>query len=251
MQKKQENNRRARLRVFAKDISSFLIDLIFPNRCPVCDGFLAYNELICKSCIESLPYITKPYCERCGKHECICEIQKVYYNNCFSFVYYAGKSRHAIMNLKLKGGLNFAKYFAKKSATLLDEKGITDTIDLVTFVPMTRKKQGVRGYNQAQAFAKYVCENAGLQKPLSLLAKTDSTLLQHTLSAKDRKKRAGKAFAIKDNTPDLSGKTVLLCDDVITTGSTLNSCARALKENGVHKIICLAIANTRYQKSEN
>lgn len=251
MHKESKRGKAVQVKRLAKDISSFLIDLVFPNRCPVCNGFLAYNELICGSCIESLPYITKPYCEKCGKHECVCKKQNVHYDSCFSFVYYAGRVRNAVMNLKLNGGLHFAEYFARKAATLLEEKGIKDAIDIVTFVPMTRKKQGERGYNQAYEFAKYVSENAHLPKPVPLLEKTDNTLVQHSLSAKDRKSRAEKAYALRSGTPDLSGKTVLLCDDVITTGSTLNSCSRVLKDNGVRKVVCLAIANTRHQKSEN
>lgn len=233
-------------------IYKFFIDILYPNRCPVCDSFIGYDKLICEKCIKQLPYIEEEYCIKCGKHDCICGKHKIYYDKCLSFIYYEGKGKDGIMNLKLKCGINFAEYFAEKAVTDLDERGLLSQIDFITATPTTKGKLQERGYNQAFEFAKHISKLCDIKASENFLVKTDSELNQHELSSAERKSRSFKAYALSSKAPSLSGKTILLCDDVITTGSTLNACAKILKKAGAERVICVAIANTNhYSKNKN
>lgn len=222
---------------------SFLLDLIFPNKCPCCNKIIKWNALICENCIEKFPVKEKNICIRCGKPNCICD-SKPNYDYCITSTYYDGVIKKGIINFKLKNGTNFGDYFSRDLIHLLNENNLSKKIDVVTAVPMAKSKRKKRGYNQAEVLAKYIAK--GINKPIvnNLLQKSDKTLTQHKLSYRERIKSVVGAF--KENQKyDLNGKTVLLCDDVITSGATLNECSAMLKKLGAKSIICAVIATTK------
>lgn len=231
-------------------IYKFLIDILYPNRCSVCGCFIPYDKLICQKCLSELPFIEEPYCESCGKHICKCE-SGIIYDKCFSFVYYDGKGKDGILSLKLNNGVGFAEYFADFAKVALEQKGLLSEIDVITAVPATREKLKERGYNQAYEYAKYISRCCKIKASDKLLIKTDNALKQHELSSAQRRERSFKAYAMNDKAADINGRTILLCDDVITTGSTLNACAKLLKEAGAKRVICVVIANRKYTKENN
>ena len=146
--------------------------------------------------------------------------------------------------LKERHGTGFAEYFAIKAAEYLKENGLSDKIDIITSVPVTKRKMRETGYNHAHIYAKMIHRPTGIRVNGKLLIKTDKTLVQHDLSAEERKQRAAKAFRFICDENLVRGKTVLLCDDILTTGSTLSYCAKALKQAGAQNVICCTIAIT-------
>lgn len=226
-------------------VCKFIADIFFPNRCPMCDGFIKYDSLLCEKCKAEIEFIISPYCEKCGKENCCCD-EKRYYDNSYSIAYYSGGVKHGILNLKINNGVNFAEYMAVKAIEILKKKSDVQGIDIITAVPMSKRSATTRGYNQAYVFAKLL--SGYLKKPCSdkLLKKSNDRLVQHKLNRVERKEQVKGAFLLCDNSPQIKGKTILLCDDVITTGSTLNECSRVLKEAGAKKIICITIASTRF-----
>ena len=112
--------------------------------------------------------------------------------------------------------------------------------DAVTYVPMTAQAKKRRGYNQAQLLAQNFCDILNLPPPETLLKKVKETQRQEKLGKRERKENLIAAFAA---TCDLHGKTVLLIDDIKTTGATLNECAKALKKKGATKVVCLTVAS--------
>lgn len=225
-------------------VEAFLLDIFFPNKCPVCDKDIGYDELICRDCEKQLEFIGDNFCPRCGQIKCICEREKLYYDGCFSFIYYKDAGKSGVLALKERHGTGFAEYFAIKAAEYLKENGLSDKIDIITSVPVTKRKMRETGYNHAHIYAKMIHRHTGIPVNGKLLIKTDQTLVQHDLSAEERKQRAAKAFRFIGNEDFVRGKTVLLCDDIITTGSTLSYCAKALKQAGAQNVICCTIAIT-------
>ena len=225
-----------------KEIFRFLTDLLFPNRCPCCNKFISWNKLICENCISKFPEVKVPICIKCGKADCICNT-KPQYDYCIVATYYDGIIKNGIVNFKLKNGVNFAEYFSKKLAQLLKTNNLSKSIDIVTAVPMTRQKRIERGYNQSEVLAKYISRS--LNKPLAnnIIKKKNKKLTQHKLTYLERKEFVKGSF-IADESYDLKGKTVLLCDDVITSGATLNECAKMLRKLGANKVICAVISST-------
>lgn len=227
----------------------YFIDLIFPNRCPCCGKFIKYDELICKDCMDELPIMDKYICEKCGKPECIC-YKKLSYDRCYVTSFYEGKMRDGIINLKYKNAINLAEFFCPLIVKKIKQANLVSKIDIITGVPMTSSSLAVRQYNQANEIASIISQL--INKPCSkkVLKKNFNNVSQHTLSSKDRHNATIGLYSLT-NKVSVRGKTILLCDDVITTGSTLNECAKVLKQGGAEYVICVALATTDIKRAEN
>ncbi|MGN0594996.1 MAG: ComF family protein [Hominimerdicola sp.] len=230
-------------------VCKFLLDIIYPNRCPVCHKVIKWNELICHKCEESLPFIDIDLCEKCGKDVCLDHVL-LNFDCVYTVIRYEGSGRDGVINLKSKNGLNFAEYFAEKLYEVLLDREVADKIDVITAVPMFKRKKQERGYNQAEILADFLSERLNKPTDYRLLKRHDTEFAQHELSQSQREEFAEKSYYINEKHKDINGKTILLCDDVYTTGATMNKCSALLKEMGAKKVICVAIATTLLKKSD-
>lgn len=215
--------------------ASYWLDWIYPNKCSVCGKIIDWNKYICCECESKFEFL-----ENHRIHKDINEYDKAY-----ALMEYKGKAVDAIHNLKWDNNLGFAKYGAQKLGDYFISIGLDREIDCVCYVPMYRKKQIIRGYNQAEKIAYYLSKK--LSKPLLkgvLIHK--KSVSQHMLSAAERFKNAENSFDIKSNI-NMGGKNVLLCDDIITTGATINKCSRLLKSAGCGNIYAVAICATELE----
>lgn len=223
----------------------FLLDLFFPNRCPFCDKFIPWNKLACDRCIDALESTGEEYCTVCGKSPCQCGKKKNVYDRCFSACYYEGTARKGIISLKSNMGVNAATLFAD----MIYKKILTSGIryDLIVPVPMSKKKQLSRGYNQAEIFAKALGERLNVPVKSNVLIKVDSEIEQHTLNSEERAENVKHQFST-DSKISLENKNVILCDDVMTTGSTINYCAGLLKKMGAKSVTVAVCTVTKRSK---
>ncbi len=216
----------------------WLIDLIAPNRCPFCDEFLPYNALVCDECEKELEsvYTKEKCCGHCGKKHCMCSEIEAYYSKCYSACFYENLAKRGVHNLKFYSSINAGVYFADVIHSKLDEDKAFDKIDYAIPVPMNKKRLAIRGYNQAKIIANRIVKGTDIAVLDNILARRYSKKAQHTLSAQDRAKAAKEQYYALDSKV-IFGKTILLCDDVMTTGSTVNACAKVLVENGAKEVI--------------
>jgi ComF family protein len=112
---------------------------------------------------------------------------------------------------------------------------------------MAKKNKSERGYNQAEVLAKFISKE--INKPFNnkILKKIKKDLSQHKLTYTERREAVKGAYDINFSNY-IKGKTVLICDDVITSSATLNECSRILKQHGARKVICAVIATTNKLK---
>ncbi len=226
-------------KTFLKNCKAFLLDIFFPNRCPFCDEIIKWDETVCDDCRENLVPACEMICHKCGNPNCTCEEQRNY-DNVYAALFFDDENvSNAIYEFKRTGMSNIAMYTAENVCKYIDKA------DLVTGVPMGRRKQRNRGHNQADILAKCIGEYLDIEYKCNLLYKIDTEEEQHHFSEAERKERVKDLFYCGD--ADLSGKTIILCDDVMTTGSTLNRCAELLKEMGADKVIVCACAVTRLE----
>lgn len=149
---------------------------------------------------------------------------------------YDGVIKQAIMNFKYNG----RKYIAKPLAQFMEADDRWN-IDFVTFVPITEKKKRKRGYNQSEELARHFCNRTGLQLRGDILTKVRDTDSQTKLTREQRRANLKGAFKAMER---IKGLSVLLIDDVITTGSTALECAHMLKRAGAKRVYVLAVAAT-------
>lgn len=162
--------------------------------------------------------------------------------------YYEGDIRHSILLFKFYKAVYLAKQFGRTLAVKLHWEG-PQVIDYVTWVPVSPLRKFTRGYDQAELLAKAVGKELGV-KPVKLLRKTRHRPPQSSLNSSDARKAnilgAYKTIPYRN----LEGKTVLLIDDVFTTGSTTNECAKTLRFSGAKEVHCAVIAAVKEHKNK-
>lgn len=225
---------------------AFLLDIVFPNRCPFCGDFIMWDRHICVKCDEKLIKANDTICRKCGYDKCVCG-KAVHYDTAFaSFFYNEEFVSSAIYSFKETGEMNIAEYTVNDIVLRMKRENISKP-DIIVPVPMSRKKRRKRGHNQAELLAR--CIGKTLDRPVrsDILFKYDTKDEQHLHSAEERKERVKTLFY--SGKVDLSGMTVMLCDDVMTTGATINECALLLKQLGAESVISAVCAVTRLEKT--
>lgn len=211
---------------------------------------------LCEDCLNEMTWANRKTCRVCGKpleswypaelcSECL--VTPAYYERGVTCFLYTGGARAMIKDLKYHGKVHNARVFGK----ILADKLIFEELDfdVCTPVPMYRKKEYDRGYNQASLIAQYTAEN--LRKPFAprVLVRTRMTVPMSTLSGAERRKNVRGAFTVpEDQKRWIQNRTVLLVDDIYTTGATMNECARELRKAGAARVFIATLASGRNQR---
>lgn len=221
-----------------------LIGLLFPPHCALCGGPLDRLGLLCPACEAGLPELAGPRCRRCGEllseaalDLCLrCGTTDRAIDRFGALGPYDGGWGELVRALKFDGEAAVGRFLARRLADWVRTNAV-DGFDLITFVPMSPADRRVRGFNQAERLARGVAKH--LRRPACrTLAKVRATSPQARLSAAQRRTNLRGAFrAVR-----YGGERVLLVDDICTTGSTAEECARALKRGGYASVTVLAVA---------
>ncbi len=222
-------------------VSRFLLDLAFPNRCPCCDAFIAWDRIICGKCHRGIEPVFDRTCHRCGKETCICS-EELFYDMAAVPFRYETLVREGILSLKRGNNRNFGEYSGRILADIIKNDFSGTGFDMVIPVPMSEASFRRRGYNQAEIIASEISGVLGIPVSEGILVKNSTEKSQHFLRRNERLKNIG---ALKIRRTDLKGQNIILCDDVITTGSTVNRCAQLLKASGAGTILVAAAAESK------
>ncbi len=219
-------------------LSAFL-DLLYPPRCPAC-GRLT-GELLCPACLVKLESIRGPICGRCGRprsissHSCPdCAGEQPYFSSARSAWVFAGPGRELIYDFKYRNNTRLAEALAKELLPFVTSH------DVVSWVPLARSKKWARGYNQAELLGRRLARLTG-RPAVAFLKRIRRTADQSRLSPAERRKNVSRAFAVRRGT-SVTGLSVLLVDDVLTTGATASECARVLVESGATTVHVVTLA---------
>lgn len=232
---------------------AFMLDILFPNRCPFCSEFIRWDRFICESCRKKLTSTNGLICRHCGSVACLCgkEDKILWYDAVFGSFFFDDENVNvggAIYRFKHTGEENIAAAAAEELYQRLTAEG-AEKQDIVVPVPMGKKKQRQRGHNQAEIFARCIGRYLGIPVKSDILYKYDTKDEQHAHSASERSERVAGLFYAES--ADLSGMRVIICDDVMTTGATINECARLLKDLGAESVIAAVCAVTRLDSQKN
>lgn len=222
-----------------------LLSLLFPESCYACDGAMARGEkYICTSCNIKLPY-TNYHVH--GATE-LNPLQKRFWGKvpvrfAFSYLLFVPKGRvqRILHKLKYKGAKELGVHLGNRYGALLSDHYYAEQFDLIVPVPLHKYKMRRRGYNQSAYFGKGLSESMNVAfKPDALLRSID-TGTQTRKNRLDRWQNVEHVFQVKDP-ESIKGKHILLVDDVLTTGATLEACAVALLAGGATEVSVAAIA---------
>ena len=211
-----------------------LIRLLYPVRCMCCSEILREDAVLslCDECLKTLP--------KCGKG--FYRTPKLpYIDGLFAAFYYENGIDRAVQTMKFNGQPRLAEAFAYLLLEEYLKAPALPRIDLIMPVPMHKSKKRQRGFNQAELLARKISGFLDIPLDTDTLVKTRGTKPQSSLTRPERLQNLVNAFEVR-NIRNIRNKNILLVDDVITTGTTINTCGKILYENGAARIYAMVVA---------
>lgn len=225
-----------------------LADILYPRRCPVCDrAVLPFGSLVCETCRNKFVYIKEPCCMKCGKE--LEDAGEEYCGDCRrrKHLFDAGRSVFAyksvsdsLYRFKYKGRQEYAAYYARCIAERLGEWIMRCKPDALVPVPIHASKRRMRGYNQAEKLARELGRIMNIPVDTDLIKRARRTTPMKNLSVPERQNNLKRAFKICRNDVKLS--TIVIIDDIYTTGSTIDAMSYELRKAGIRHIYFVTLA---------
>ena len=244
-----------------------VVSILFPAGCRLCEGFLtrASRVPICDGCLASFKLIQGRTCAICGAtlqaplgapepsteresaagadgRICrVCAARPFAFQRARSYAQYEAELVRAIVTLKFERIEPLGRWFADRLAEVARVEPEALQADIVVPVPLHRQRLRERGYNQADLIAKPLAKRLGLPYRAVLLTRTRPRPDKHILTSKERWDSVRGAFATRPGS-QVDNLRVLLVDDVMTTGATLDACAKALRAAGAKSVVAVTVA---------
>lgn len=227
-----------------------VIELLFPRRCPVCDDIvIPRGEYICAPCRKKLQIVAEPCCKKCGKP--IEDARQEYCYDCaeHAHVYDSGKAvflydetmKRSIARFKYAPyRREYADYYVREMTRCCGRQLIRWKPEALVPVPLHRSRKRRRGYNQAELLADGLSMNFHIPVRTDLVRRIKRTIPQKKLDNKERQKNLKTAFWVSPEAAEC--ETIVLIDDIYTTGSTVDAIAKLLKERGVKRVYILVLS---------
>jgi|LSQX01.1.fsa_nt_gb ComF family protein len=234
-------------------IADSIIDILFPPRCIYCSTIISSAQTleICEDCANNNSLIDDDNtCSVCGQRMgkdnvssvCVdCNNTKHYFEKNYSPLEYSGKIKNSILRFKFAEKKRYAYTFGKLIVQKIRAENHDITFDSVVYIPMNKKAIRERGYNQAHLLAQVIAKEIDCELIKNALIKTRQTLPQRELTRHQRQKNIKNAFDINKSI-NIKEKTILIVDDIYTTGATINECSKVLINNGAKKVYSATIA---------
>ena len=243
-----------------------MLDILFPRKCHCCIDVILSNQEICDICCNEIKYVAEwSYCRRCGvpfgffsnetdqyskseiqREDALCGkcIKDIYsFDKARSIAIYEGNIRDLVISFKYEGKLN--RGYSLLDIIISNFPEDLDEFDCIVPVPLHIAKLRSREYNQSVILAQGIAKHMGVQCNLFDLKRIRDTRPQIEITNETERVRNVKgAFSVtKENR--FKGKSVLLVDDVFTTGSTSDECSKMLLKSGAYKVQVLTLARAR------
>ncbi len=225
-----------------REIASAFLDFLLPHDCLIC-GRETSGSQICGNCHDYLPEVRPPFCQSCGrpvKKKIFCAYcrSKNHIDRGRSWILFIPPADQLIHHFKYRQKRSLAGLFGRALSLIVKSDHALSQSELIVPVPLHWWKKLRRGYNQALLIAREVSQECGIEIA-DILRRTRNTATQTRLNLDQRRGNVENAFVLKKY--DVTDKKILLIDDVMTTGATINECARTLIEAGA-KSVCSCVA---------
>ena len=233
---------------FLKKLGRQILNLLCPPRCPICRETVDEAHCLCPNCYGKLNFITHPCCEICGRPFEYAAFNSVVCGSCLknkpkfsmarSILEYDDFSKQLILSFKHGDRTDLTPILVK--FLLLADPKIFENVDMIVPVPQHWARRFKRQYNQASLLGKVLGKQKGISFNPSILRRIKNTESQGHKLRKQREQNVKGVFHVM--TPDkIRGKTILVIDDVMTTGATLNECAKVLRRAGAKEVKAITV----------
>lgn len=231
----------------------WLMQLLFPKTCPICEDILPKKTEICESCRKKLQYIREPKCKKCGKpfetadegqmirEYCAdCVKRRHFYDRGMAVFCYNEEIKESIYRFKYHNQRTYADFYGQEICNRYGREIRRMGIEALIPVPISVEKQRKRGFNQAELIAKVVGEQLNIPVETQLIVRIKNTIPQKELNQEERRKNLNNAFQITENR--VKYKKIMLVDDIYTTGSTIDACAIPLRKAGIEEVSFVSLS---------
>ncbi len=227
-------------------------DILFPSRCAGCGRPVSSQmNFLCSSCARAIPFLDRS-CPVCSGPEpengtcTVCSGRRWYLDTNITVAAYSGIMKNLLRELKFGKVRRLHAVLGALACDELSARGVS--ADLITWVPMNAKKLRHRGFNQSELIARAVSKKTGIPSR-RLLSERSGTGKQRELGLRDRFINILGRYEAAPGAR-LAGQSVLLVDDIFTTGATINECARQLMNAGARSVISLTMARADIKRLE-
>lgn len=222
--------------MFKRIITAFA-DALYPPRCLLCDEMISPDKYLCTPCHDKLPYVNEKRCTGCGLQSKLCECDRFIYHfdGVISPYYNEGNAKKAVYRYKFSGHKRSAEFFAENMARAVNEYYGDKSFDLITYVCSSG---GRRRLDHARTLALELSKRLGTRLVDVLKPSDKQRAVQHNMKFDNRFSNVHNAYLAARS---LKNKTVLLVDDIKTSGATLDECARQLKFAGANEVFCVTV----------
>lgn len=229
--------------------------LIWPPRCALCGEFIGPDLAgFCPQCQASFRTVSFPICHICGKplpeisrpagNICgFCIESGPRYDRSRLYVRYEGAIAEVLKDFKFQRKRSMLPALSAYMVTCYEMFYEGQSFDMVLPVPLHRRRLHSRGFNQAADLARPIAKRQGCGVQYNVLERTRDTIPQYGLSVSQREKNVKGAFRVS-RPQEVKEKSVLLVDDIMTTGTTVNECARVLRKAGAAHVCVLCLAGS-------
>ncbi len=223
------------------------ISALFPHRCAICDEAVRPEELVCPKCVRTLKPLTGETCRKCGKR--LVSTERLYCYDCSRKIHYFDRGfaifeyadvKASLYRFKYSGRAEYAKMYAYYANRILGDTLRSLHADALIPVPIHRRRLKRRGYNQAEVLARALSAYINVPVINDLVIRRKYTVPLKKLDERGRINNLKKAFIIGSNGVKLD--TIVIIDDIYTTGATIDAISRLLRESGVNNIYYITVA---------
>lgn len=224
-----------------------IIALLYPARCAVCDSVMTNESHLCPECSRKIRPVKGPNCYRCGKT--LSRSGKVYCYDCSRKIHYYDRGyavfeysdiKRSLYRFKYKGRAEYASFYALSTVSLYGNILRSLKADAIIPVPIHKRRHRDRGYNQAELYARELSELLDVPIMTDVIRRVKYTVPLKKLRENQRANTLKRAFTIVRN--DVQLNTIIIVDDIYTTGATIDAIARLFKSVGVKNIYFITVA---------
>lgn len=227
------------------------LELMFPRKCPICLKVLdEVDKMICKKCYSKISFTKEPLCMKCGRplkddraEYCIsCEKGKksIYFDKGASLMIHDESAKKLLYDLKYSNIRENAKLLAREFVRKKYKEVLSWKAEVLIPVPLHKKRYKTRGFNQAELIAKELSNYFKIPVDNKTLIRVKNTIPQKELDKSKRKKNIENSFKFTDNI--VKYKYAIVVDDIFTTGTSINECAKVLKKSGVERVYFITMS---------
>ncbi len=211
----------------------WLLELFYPTRCAFCRKLTGKSGMtVCADCRRHLPYTMGD-----GQRQ-----KLTFIPCCVSPLYYEGDVRESLLRYKFHGAAAYSRVYGEFMSKCIDENKIS--CDIITWVPLSRRRLRRRGYDQARLLAEEIAAKHGVPC-LPLLKKTRNNPAQSGTGGPEKRRANVNGVYEAINGDKFKDRSVLLVDDIVTTGTTLSECARVLRASGAKRVMAATAARAK------